>query len=157
MHSEWSWDARAGSMELTCRRAAELGLPSIAFTEHADYTPWTIPAAPAGRAHAATGEGVLHPPGLDVAGYHPRAFEEEYREVLRALADSSRALEVNTEVPLHPLVVHWWHDVGGQAVAFGSDAHEPADLARRFAEAAAMAEANGFAPGNDPHDLWARA
>jgi histidinol-phosphatase (PHP family) len=36
-HSEWSWDAPDGSMEETCRRAAELGLPSVAFTEHADW------------------------------------------------------------------------------------------------------------------------
>jgi len=37
VHSEWSWDARRGSMERSCRRAVELGLPSIAFTEHADW------------------------------------------------------------------------------------------------------------------------
>ncbi len=42
VHSEWSWDARSGSMELTCQRAVELGLPAVAFTEHADYTPWTL-------------------------------------------------------------------------------------------------------------------
>ena len=31
-HTEWSWDARSGSMEGSCARAVELGLPSIAFT-----------------------------------------------------------------------------------------------------------------------------
>src|SRR5215472_2759976 len=42
VHSEWSWDAPAGSMEQTCARAAALGLPAVAFTEHADYTTWTV-------------------------------------------------------------------------------------------------------------------
>ncbi len=37
VHTEWSWDATRGSMEQSCRRAIELGLPSIAFTEHADW------------------------------------------------------------------------------------------------------------------------
>jgi histidinol-phosphatase (PHP family) len=42
VHSEYSWDALAGSMERTCERAVEIGLPSIAFTEHADFSPWTL-------------------------------------------------------------------------------------------------------------------
>ena len=33
VHSEWSWDAYVGSMERTCARAVELGLPAVAFTE----------------------------------------------------------------------------------------------------------------------------
>jgi histidinol-phosphatase (PHP family) len=37
VHSQWSWDARLGDMEATCRKAVELGLPSIAFTEHVDW------------------------------------------------------------------------------------------------------------------------
>jgi histidinol-phosphatase (PHP family) len=37
VHSQWSWDASRGDMEGACRRAVELGLPSIAFTEHADW------------------------------------------------------------------------------------------------------------------------
>ncbi|HEY6684454.1 MAG TPA: PHP domain-containing protein, partial [Propionibacteriaceae bacterium] len=36
VHSEWSWDAPNGSMEKTCSRAVEMGLPAVAFTEHAD-------------------------------------------------------------------------------------------------------------------------
>ncbi|MGI8847304.1 MAG: PHP domain-containing protein [Candidatus Dormibacteria bacterium] len=40
VHSQWSWDARYGDMLATCRRAADLGLPAVAFTEHADFTPW---------------------------------------------------------------------------------------------------------------------
>jgi len=37
VHSEWSWDAARGDMDRACRRASELGLRSIAFTEHADW------------------------------------------------------------------------------------------------------------------------
>ena len=37
VHSQWSWDATYGDMDGTCRRAVELGVPSIAFTEHADW------------------------------------------------------------------------------------------------------------------------
>jgi hypothetical protein len=29
-------------MEASCERAIELGLPSIAFTEHADFVPWVV-------------------------------------------------------------------------------------------------------------------
>ena len=44
VHTEWSWDAAAGSMEESCARALELGLPSIAFTEHVDATRWVLTA-----------------------------------------------------------------------------------------------------------------
>jgi histidinol-phosphatase (PHP family) len=37
VHTEWSWDAAQIGMEESCRRAVELGLPSIAFTEHVDW------------------------------------------------------------------------------------------------------------------------
>ena len=37
VHTEWSWDAARIPMDASCRRAVELGLPSIAFTEHADW------------------------------------------------------------------------------------------------------------------------
>jgi histidinol-phosphatase (PHP family) len=41
VHSEFSWDTGVNaSMEETCRRAAEIGLPSVAFTEHVDFTEW---------------------------------------------------------------------------------------------------------------------
>ncbi|MFI6513805.1 PHP domain-containing protein [Streptosporangium sp. NPDC050855] len=269
VHSQWSWDALAGSMEGTCERAVEIGLSSLAFTEHADFTPWTlredteIPDA----WRVLVTDGVLTPPELDLDGYleclqrcrdrfpdlrilsgvelsephrhghrfdrvlragrfdrvlgsvhsitagagfdevsglyrdrppatvvrdylaeavrlvegyddfevlahidypirywpagaepyDPAAFEEEYRAVLRVLAGSGRALEVNTQVPLHPQIVRWWHREGGQTVAFASDAHEPALLARGLAEASAMVEACGFRPGAHPDDFWRRA
>src|SRR5258708_25031372 len=37
VHTEWSWDAPRGDMERSCERALEIGLPAIAFTEHADW------------------------------------------------------------------------------------------------------------------------
>lgn len=40
VHSEWSWDTQTGSMERSCERALALGLPAVAFTEHADFTVW---------------------------------------------------------------------------------------------------------------------
>ena len=92
----------------------------------------------------------------DAAPYDPHAFEDELRHVLRALAATDRALEVNTRLPLHPDVVSWWRDEGGRAVTFGSDAHEPVALAHGFREAADMVEAHGFRPGSDPWQAWLR-
>ena len=41
VHSEFSWDTGINaSMEDSCRRAVEVGLPAIAFTEHVDFTGW---------------------------------------------------------------------------------------------------------------------
>ncbi|TMF40082.1 MAG: histidinol-phosphatase, partial [Chloroflexi bacterium] len=31
VHTEWSYDGRRGSMERSCERAIELGLPAVAF------------------------------------------------------------------------------------------------------------------------------
>jgi hypothetical protein len=42
VHTEWSWDAQHGSMQRSCAQAVELGLPSVAFTEHVDPTVWTV-------------------------------------------------------------------------------------------------------------------
>ncbi|MFF4986195.1 PHP domain-containing protein [Streptosporangium saharense] len=268
VHSEWSWDALAGSMEDTCARAVEIGLPSLAFTEHADFAAWVLregDEVPDGWQHLLNGR-VLTPPELDLDGYQeclrrcrdrfpelrilsgvelsephrhdrragellvagefdrvlasvhslptesggvdtsalyrdrpaeavvrdylaeallmierfddfeilahidypvrywpadaepydPTAFEDDYRAVLRALAGAGKALEINTRVPLHPLVVRWWRQEGGQAITFASDAHDPVSLAHGFSEAREMAEAYGFRSGKHPADLWRR-
>ncbi|GAA0243394.1 PHP domain-containing protein [Cryptosporangium japonicum] len=269
MHTQFSWDAPSGDMERTCARAVELGLPSIAFTEHADFglTTLTDPhrALPDWLAERTDADGVVTPPALDVEGYlaevarcrdlfpdlriltgvelsephwhhervtdlvtlgrfdralgsvhtirhtadldydagdaynalaaeavvrryltevaalatgsdvfhvlahidypvrywpatagpcDPRAFEEEYRYALRALAGTGRALEVNTRNPLDPVIVRWWREEGGTALSFGSDAHRPDLLATGLLEAAAMVEAHGFGPGAHPYDFW---
>jgi histidinol-phosphatase (PHP family) len=257
VHSEWSWDAVHGSMEGTCARAVELGVPAVAFTEHLDHTAWTVgPGDPeaflpppfdvtgylasvaacreqfpglrvlsgveVGEPHwhaeavAAVlargsfdrvlgslhclplGEGFAEPPGhypyadaddvvaryfdelarlvdgsdvfavlahvdyplrswpADGPGFDLARHEERLRHALRLAADKDIALEVNTALPLDAAIVRWWHEEGGDAVSFGSDAHDPSVLARGFREAAAMAEACGFRPGDDPLDFWSR-
>ena len=85
----------------------------------------------------------------------PRRFEEESRTALRAVAESGRALEMNTR-RLWPWMPQWWSEEGGRAISFGSDAHTAAALAHGFPEAMAMVEAFGFRPGPDPRDLWRR-
>ena len=273
VHSEWSWDAAAGSMEQSCARAVELGLPSIAFTEHVDGTRWVLTAEaqslmPPERVGAG---GRFDPPAVDLDGYFacvqrcrdrypdlriltgvelgephwfddqtrallrsgdfdrvlgslhsldlddgpwlvdhlfwasapegvvpdeivrgylaetlrmieasdtfevlahidypvrgwpaaggvfdPADFKDEYRAVLRALAGSDRALEVNTRLPMPSEIIRWWYEVGGDAVSFGSDAHQPSLVAHGFEDAAAMVEAHGFQPGRHPYDFWRR-
>lgn len=86
----------------------------------------------------------------------PERFEEEFRHVLRLTAQSGRALEVSTVVPLHATLLRWWHEEDGDAVTFGSDAHGPTAVARGFRAAAHMAEAHGFRPGNRPCEMWGR-
>jgi len=257
-------------MERTCARAIAIGLPAVAFTEHADYTTWKVaddgPDADEDLTALMTPEGTVTPPELDAVGYleclqrcrdrfpdlrivsgvelgephwhgaavaavlsagqfdrvlgslhclpfgqqiyempglyqqrpaevvirgylaeiprliegsdafsvlahidyplrywpaaagpfDPLAFQEEFRHALRAIAGSGRALEINTEGPLHLEIVRWWHEEGGMAITFGSDAHEPDLLARRFRDAIDIAEACGFRPGASPCDPWAR-
>ncbi len=68
VHSEWSYDTGGqASMIAACQRAADAGIPGIAFTEHLDFTDWGP-----GDAIAATGIrpgwwDAIRP--LDVAGY----------------------------------------------------------------------------------------
>jgi len=87
VHSQWSWDALAGSMEGTCRRAVEIGLPAVAFTEHADFTPWSLRsellALVPGDWQARVNDGVLTPPPLDLDGY--LACLERCRELFPGL------------------------------------------------------------------------
>jgi histidinol-phosphatase (PHP family) len=255
-------------MEETCRRAAELGLPAVAFTEHADFTPWVLGPGDEVPGHwrDLVADGVLTPPPADLAGYrdcldrcrskypdlrilsgvelgephwHPSSaaavlsggfdrvlasvhcapagdghsdicvnmreqdpapvmrgflaecaaliaafgdfdvlahidypvrfwphaarpydpldFQEETRHVLRALAAAGKALEINTRVPLHPVVLGWWREEGGQAITFASDAHLPAALAEGFAAASRLAAATGFGPAPDPAGPWRRS
>jgi histidinol-phosphatase (PHP family) len=93
-------------------------------------------------------------PDLHAGPFDVSAFEAEFRHALRATADSGRVLEINTRVPLHASVLGWWRDEGGEAVSFGSDAHEPSDVAQGFRDAADMAEVYGFRPGPNPYDFW---
>jgi histidinol-phosphatase (PHP family) len=55
-------------MERACRRAVEQGIPEIAFTEHADFTP-RRPTAGQAWQEGLVADGVLIPPPFQVAGY----------------------------------------------------------------------------------------
>ncbi|GAA3559580.1 PHP domain-containing protein [Kribbella ginsengisoli] len=263
VHTEYSWDADQGSMDLTCARAVDLGVPSVAFTEHVDYTPFRAGFL-VEKVPGLVTDGILRATELDAEGYlesiercrakypelrilsgmeigqphlhdaelrkllaqgtfdrllgslhclldgdvyaepwelyphrpadevfreyladiprmvagselfevfahidypirswpdtakpfAPEDFEDELRQALRSLADGERALEINTRIPLHPTILKWWPEEGGERVTFGSDAHLPEALATGLAEAVAVAEAYKFTPDRRPELPW---
>jgi histidinol-phosphatase (PHP family) len=255
VHTEWSWDAPRGDMERSCARALELGLPAIAFTEHADWalvhqgqhpvdiegyldavdrcraafpdlriltgvelgephwfpkeTEAILAAGPIdqvlGSVHSIhldggtldasqfrSREGLDFPAAVreyfrevlllvesaqpfevlahldypkrywpdGAARYREKDYEVEIRAILKAAARSGRVLEVNTTRG-HVLcpdltVVRWWRELGGQAVQYGSDAHQPDKVAEGFKVATQMVESAGFKPAKDPASLWRR-
>jgi histidinol-phosphatase (PHP family) len=71
VHTEWSWDAPFGSMDRTCARALEVGLPSVSFTDHAEFVPrsFTVNGGTPDHLRAVIDDGLMHPPELDVEGY----------------------------------------------------------------------------------------
>ena len=92
--------------------------------------------------------------------YREQDYEAEIRGILVAAAGTGRVLEVNTTRG-HTLcpdisVVRWWREVGGQAVQYASDAHNPDKVAAGFKVATQMVEAAGFKPAKDPMALWRR-
>jgi histidinol-phosphatase (PHP family) len=94
------------------------------------------------------------------APYREKDYEPEIRAILRAAARTGRVLEVNTTRG-HTLcpdltVVRWWRELGGQAVQYGSDAHQPDKVAEGFKVATQMVESAGFKPAKDPLSLWRR-
>lgn len=94
------------------------------------------------------------------APYREEDYEEQMRAILRAAARSGRVLEINTTrgnvlCPGH-IVLRWWRELGGQAVSFGSDAHDPEKIAAGFEPARQMVESVGFKPAKDPTDYWRR-
>ena len=93
-------------------------------------------------------------------GYREEDFEEQLRAILAAAAGRDLVLEVNTTrgdviCPSLP-VLRWWHEAGGKAVSFGSDAHDPAKIAAGFEQASELVEAAGFKPAAEPTALWRR-
>lgn len=83
-------------------------------------------------------------------------FEDGFRQAMRALASSGRALEMNTGQSVRPWIPQWWAEEGGKAVSFGSDDHTGTTGAANFHEAAALAAHFGFAAGRRPEDVWTR-
>ncbi|MGV8880639.1 MAG: PHP domain-containing protein [Rhodoglobus sp.] len=112
------------------------GSDSFAVFTHIDYAVRAWPVATAGP-------------------FDPRRFEEGFRAGMRSIADSGRALEMNTR-RLWPWIPQWWAEEGGRAVSFGSDSHGPGALAANFPEAMLMVESFGFRPGSRPEDFWTR-
>lgn len=98
---------------------------------------------------------VRHWPVAEAGPFDPGRFEERFRAALRAIAESGRALEMNTR-RLSSWLPQWWKEEGGRAVSFGSDAHVPSALATGFPEAQHMLEHFGFRPGRRPEHLWTR-
>jgi histidinol-phosphatase (PHP family) len=96
--------------------------------------------------------------------YDETRFEEELRSVLRAAAQRGVALELNTTrggdparwLNPGPTVIRWWAEGGGKALAFGSDAHAPEQIAAGFELARRVAEAAGFRPQDQPDGFWLR-
>lgn len=100
----------------------------------------------------------------DVVTYDTGAHEDEYRAVLEAAAARRLVLEINTtrggpvQRALGPgiEVLRWWHEAGGAAVSFGSDAHDPTRVGAGFSAAAELAGTAGFHPRSTPDGMWGR-
>ena len=94
------------------------------------------------------------------APYREEDYEDEIRAILSSAVRSGRVLEVNTTRgdTLCPdiTVVRWWRELGGQAVSFGADAHQPDKVGAGFELATQMVQAAGFKPAKDPMALWRR-
>ena len=88
--------------------------------------------------------------------YEEKAFEDEYRAVLRAWPNRTGRWRVNTKS-------RWprsscWAGGGTKAAArfVGSDAHQDWRIGDRFDVAVDVVEAAGFRPGRDRYDFWRR-
>ena len=157
VHSQWSYDTGPqASMAAACARAVELGLPSVAFTEHLDFTdPGPAdPLAAAGlQRHDAGG---IRP--LDVPGYLAALAECRDRfPALRILsgveagephlfAASAAAIVGSGRFDRVLGSVHGVR-TGGQLVYSGWLLRQdpPAEVMRRyFAEVVAMIEGSGL-------------
>lgn len=184
VHTEWSWDTTAGSMDATCRRAVEIGLPSVAFTDHAEFAPrvLTETSEVPDRLQPLVEDDLLRPAQLDVAGY--------LEELERCRAAYPR-LRIHSGVELSE--PHWHRDEATELVGRGGfervlasvhsvqvadgyvdvssryDEQSPPDVVRDYlVEAAAMVEGFGafqvlahldfpvryWPAGTPPYDPW---
>lgn len=94
--------------------------------------------------------------------YREEDHEEVQRAILKAAARRGLVLEANTtrgeegKLCPGPVVLRWWYEEGGEAVTFGSDAHDPDRVAAGFSLARQVVESAGFKPPSDPMGLWRR-
>lgn len=85
-------------------------------------------------------------------GYDPRRYEEAIRAVLRNCIEHGIALDLNTQglrnrcQVLTPGVeiLTWYHEMGGERVTLGSDAHTPDVIAANFDAAIEALQAAGL-------------
>ncbi len=125
-------------MVQTCARALKVGLRVIAFTEHLDFTGWTVdPADFREDARRLIGsDGIIRPPVLDVDGY--RESVESYRRrfpdlrILTGAEWGQPHLEVET-------ATHFLHGAGLDRVIgslhnvpVGEDRYDMPTLYRRW-------------------------
>jgi histidinol-phosphatase (PHP family) len=98
-------------MDATCARAAQLRLPSVAFTEHADLTPWVVRS---GDALSDVLRRWLRPDGR-VA---PRALDVDgYLECLRRCRERYPGLRVLSGVELSE--PHWYPEQTARLMSGG--------------------------------------
>lgn len=92
-------------------------------------------------------------PTVEAGPFNPSRFEEAIRVAMRAIAQSGRALEMNTR-RLQLWMPLWWREEGGRAVTFGSDSHFPETVGDGLPEATALLEHVGFRPRQRPEAFW---
>ena len=96
-------------------------------------------------------------PTARVGVYVETDFEEDYREVFRALASSGRALEINTRSPLASVtLMRWWWQEGemrSRSAATHTGHFRSADSSTwRWT----WWKPPDFGPGRDRFDFWRR-
>ncbi len=113
----WSWVSRTHAMP-------KASLRPYALSTGRRQVPWPTPSEVVRRYLVALVKtaGPYRLPGVLVDA---TAFEQPTH------CEPPRALEISTVVPLHDTILRWWHEEGGDAVTFGSDAHDPSAVARR--------------------------
>ena len=79
-----------------------------------------------------------------------RKFEDGFRQAMRAIASSGRALEMNTSRPVRPWIPQWWAEEGGRAVSFGSDDHQTTGLAANFSRPSGCSTTSVSGQDGDP-------
>jgi histidinol-phosphatase (PHP family) len=129
--------------------------PDTVMWAYLDEIPRMVAGSDAFEVFAHIDYAVRSWPAAEAGPFDPRRFEAGFRRAMRAIADSGRALELNTR-RLWPWIPQWWAEEGGRAVTFGSDTHQHRGLAAHFPEATAMAEHFGFTAGRRPEDFWTR-
>lgn len=84
--------------------------------------------------------------------YHPEDYEELFREILKELIYRGKGIEINTGslykgfdfAHPHNPILKWYHELGGEIITVGSDAHVPKYYGYGFDLAEELLKANGF-------------